>query len=70
MIGNGIPWGQGRYTIIEEGELQRDTFRLQVQHYLVAGPDGLPLDRRFATQEEAGRFIEALERAEGEGKSR
>ncbi|MBM1142767.1 hypothetical protein GN155_003185 [Alcanivorax sp. ZXX171] len=60
MIGNGYPWGDG-YTIMEEGELDRDTWQLRVDHYLVAGPDGRPLPGRFPTLEAARAFIEERE---------
>ncbi len=32
MIGNGIAWGRTGYTIIEEGELQRETLQLRIDH--------------------------------------
>ncbi len=59
MIGNGIAWG--RYTIIEEGELQRDTLQLRIDYYIVAGPDGRPLPGRFPTLEAAKAFVEQRE---------
>ena len=58
MIGNGLAWGQRGYTIIEHGELQRDTLELRVDYYLVAGPDGRPVPGRFKTLEAAKRFVE------------
>lgn len=59
MIGNGIAWG--KYTIIEEGELDRTSLQLRVAHYLVAGPDGRPLPGRFKTLDAAKAFIERKE---------
>tara|TARA_A100001391_G_scaffold180309_1_gene145742 strand:+ start:1618 stop:1806 length:189 start_codon:yes stop_codon:yes gene_type:complete len=59
MIGNGFAWG--RYTIMEEGELDRATWQLRVDHYLVAGPDGLPLPGQFPTLEAAKAFIDQRE---------
>ena len=63
MIGNAMPWGKTGYTIIEEGELNRQTWALDVHHYLIAGPNGQPLPGQY-TLEEAKARIEALE-AEG-----
>tara|TARA_Y100001963_G_scaffold138867_1_gene204155 strand:+ start:949 stop:1137 length:189 start_codon:yes stop_codon:yes gene_type:complete len=57
MIGNGYAWGDG-YTIMEEGELDRDTWQLRVDHYLVAGPDGRALPRRFPSLDAAKAFID------------
>lgn len=62
MIGNGIAWGRRGYTIIEEGELQRGTLQLRVDHYLVAGPDGRPLPGRFKTLDDAKAFVDEQER--------
>ena len=62
MIGNAIAWGQSGYSIIEEGELNRQTWALDVHHYLVARPNGQNLPGRFSL-EEAKRKIEALEAA-------
>jgi len=61
MIGNGIAWGRTGYTIIEEGELQRETLQLRIDHYIVAGPDGRPLPGRFSTLEAAKTFVEQRE---------
>jgi len=36
MIGNAIAWGETGYSIIEEGELNRQTWALDVHHYLIA----------------------------------
>ena len=36
MIGNAIAWGKTGYSIIEEGELNRQTWALDVHHYLTA----------------------------------
>lgn len=62
MIGNAIAWGQTGYTIIEEGQLQRETLQLRVDHYIVAGPDGRPLPGRFPRLEAAKAFIEQREK--------
>lgn len=61
MIGNGLAWGRSGYTIIEHGELQRDTLELRVDYYLVAGPDGRPVAGRFKTLTAAKRFVEQQE---------
>ena len=60
MIGNAIPWGRTGYSILEEGELNRDTWALEVHHYLVARPSGENVPGRF-TLDEAKAKIEALE---------
>ena len=61
MIGNAITWGETGYSILEEGELNRDTWALDVHHYLIARPNGDPVPGRY-TLEEAKAKIEALER--------
>ncbi|WP_101676040.1 hypothetical protein [Alloalcanivorax mobilis] len=65
MIGNGIAWGERGHTIIEEGELDRATLQLRVDHYLVAAPDGRPLPGRFTTLQAAKMFIETREQGAG-----
>lgn len=61
MIGNAIGWGQSGYSIIEEGELNRQTWALDIHHYLIAKPNGDNLPGRY-TLEEAKAKIEALEK--------
>ena len=63
MIGNAIGWGQSGYSIIEEGELNRQTWAPDVHHYLIAKPNGQPVPGKF-TLEEAKAHIEALESQE------
>ncbi len=63
MIGNAIVWGQSGYSIIEEGELNRQTWALDVHHYLIAKPSGQAVPGRF-TLEQAKAKIEALEAEE------
>lgn len=60
MIGCGIAWGKSGYSILEEGELNRETWALDIHHYLVARPDGSTVPGRY-TLEEAKAKIEALE---------
>ena len=36
MIGNAIAWGETGYSIIAEGELNRQTLALEVHHYPVS----------------------------------
>ncbi|MBQ0754341.1 MAG: hypothetical protein KBT87_03685 [Gammaproteobacteria bacterium] len=60
MIGNHLAWGNSGYTILEEGELDRQTFQLRVAHYLVCMPTGQALEGIF-TFDEAKREIERLE---------
>lgn len=60
MIGNQLAWGDSGYTILEEGELDRESVQLRVTHYLVCMPSGEALDDVF-TLNEAKREIERLE---------
>ena len=60
MIGNAIAWGKTGYSIIEEGELNRQTWALDVHHYLIAKPNGQSLPGKFTLGEAKAR-IEALE---------
>ena len=64
MIGNAFAWGQTGYSILEEGELNRETWALDIHHYLIARPDGENLPGRF-TLEQAKAKIEAIEAEEG-----
>jgi len=50
VIGNRLAWGAQGYTILEEGEINRQTLQLDVQHYLVCQPDGEPLDQVFTLE--------------------
>ncbi|EKF75286.1 hypothetical protein A11A3_04880 [Alcanivorax hongdengensis A-11-3] len=63
MIGSALAWGKTGYTIIEEGELNRQTWALDVHHYLIARPNGQPVAGTY-TLEEAKARIEALEAGE------
>ncbi|MEQ3636714.1 hypothetical protein [Alcanivorax sp.] len=60
MIGNAFAWGENGYSIIEEGELNRQTWALDVKHYLIAKPSGEPLPGTFSLEEAKAR-IELLE---------
>lgn len=60
MIGNAMAWGKTGYTILEEGELNRETWALDIHHYLIAQPNGENLPGRFSL-EEARAKIEAIE---------
>lgn len=60
MIGNGEPWGNLGYVIVEEGDLDPVTFQLNVRHYLVVKPDGEPVSGTFSLRE-ARDFIEQSE---------
>ncbi|MDX1804040.1 MAG: hypothetical protein R3292_08155 [Alcanivorax sp.] len=62
MIGCAIAWGESGYSIIEEGELNRQTWALDIHHYLIARPNGQTLPGTF-TLAEAKKHIEALEAA-------
>lgn len=61
MIGNHLAWGECGYTILEEGELDRQSFQLRVAHYLVCRPNGETIEGVF-TLNEAKHEIERLER--------
>lgn len=56
MIGNSYAYG--RYSIIEEGEINRQTFELNVAHYLVCDAAGKQLDSCFDSLEAAQNFID------------
>ena len=60
MIGDRHAWGRQGYTILEEGELERSTWQLEVAHYLICRPDGEQLPGTFSW-EQACRRIEELE---------
>lgn len=60
MIGNHLAWGGSGYTILEEGELDRQSFQLRVTHYLVCMPNGQALEGMF-TLDEAKREVERLQ---------
>lgn len=60
MIGCAIAWGKTGYTIMEEGELNRQTWGLDIHHYLIAKPNGQPVPGKY-TLEEAKAKIDSLE---------
>lgn len=60
MIGNRYSWGAHGYTILEEGQINRETLQLELEHYLVCRPDGTLLQATF-TLEQARAEIERLE---------
>ncbi len=61
MIGNALAWGRTGYSILEEGELNRETWALDIHHYLIAKPNGDNLSGRY-TLDEAKAKIDALEK--------
>ena len=61
MIGNALAWGRTGYSILEEGELNRETWALDIHHYLIATPNGDNLPGRY-TLDEAKAKIVALEK--------
>lgn len=61
MIGNALAWGRTGYSILEEGELNRETWALDIHHYLIAEPNGDNLPGHY-TLDEAKAKIEALEK--------
>jgi hypothetical protein len=64
MIGDRFAWGESGYTILEEGEIDAATLRLNVSHYLVCLPSGEALEGHF-TLDQARREIERREAASG-----
>ena len=60
MIGNRYSWGVSGFTILEVGEINRQTFQLDIQHYIVCRPDGSELDEVFSF-DEAKAEVERLE---------
>lgn len=61
MIGNPIPWGNGGWVILEEGNLNPQTLQLDVIHYLVAMPSGQTVEGTF-TLDQAKAYILEQER--------
>lgn len=64
MIGNRFSWGARGYTILEEGDIDRQTYQLNVRHYIVCRPDGEPLPQPFGSLDAARAEIEAIEARE------
>ena len=62
MIGNRHSWGASGFTILEVGEINRQTFQLDIEHYLVCRPLLTTMDESF-TLAEAKAEIERLEAA-------
>lgn len=62
MIGNRYSAGEHGYTILEEGEINRQTLALDVRHYLVCLPNGDTLEQTFPSRADAQAEIERLER--------
>lgn len=60
MIGNRYGVADTGYTVLEEGEINRQTLQLDVQHYLVCRPDGDVLSRTFARRDEAEAYALSL----------
>ncbi len=52
MIGNGYPYGDTGFVILEEGEINPASLSLDVHHYLVVKPDGAQVSGCFS-------FVEA-----------
>ncbi|PKM23151.1 MAG: hypothetical protein CVV10_00695 [Gammaproteobacteria bacterium HGW-Gammaproteobacteria-14] len=60
MIGNRIAWGSQGFSILEEGEINRQTLALEVTAWLVCRPDGEEM-ARFSTLEAARQAVEQQE---------
>lgn len=60
MIGNRYSHGERGYTILEQGDINRQTLQLDVTAWLVCRPDGSELGG-YATRLAAERVIEELE---------
>lgn len=59
MIANSH--AHGRYSVLEEGEIDRHTLQFCISHYLVCDPQGDTLEPTFVTLEAARAFIDSLE---------
>lgn len=68
MIGNRYSWGTTGYTILEEGEIDRQTLELRIRHYIVCRPDGEPLPQPFGSLDAARAAIEEIEAAQRDGR--
>ena len=53
MIGNAYTVAETGYSVLESGELDRATFQLVVDSWLVALPNGKTLPESFASREAA-----------------
>jgi|GEM_PF-359292 len=60
MIGNGHPYGSTGYVIVEEGEINPTTYRLEIKNYLVIRPDGDQVSGAFSLSA-AREYIDATE---------
>lgn len=60
MIGNGYPYGQSGYVILEEGEINPATLQLDVRHYLVVKPSGEQVSGNFSFAD-AQQYIREVE---------
>ena len=67
MIGQVWPVADTGYSILESGEINRQTLQLDVQGYLIADPRGNTLATSYADQ--AAAYAAALEIAAGVHKS-
>jgi hypothetical protein len=61
MIGNRYGHGSKGYTILEQGDINRQTLELDVSQWLVCGPDGKELGS-YASLSAARKAIEQLEK--------
>lgn len=61
MIANAH--AHGRYTILEEGAINRATLQFEIAHYLVCDAAGSQLEWHFASLEAARAFIDAQAQA-------
>mgnify|MGYP003543397643 CR=1 FL=1 len=67
MVGQVWPVANTGYSILESGEINRQTLQLDVQGYLIADPRGNTLTESYANQ--AAAYAAALEIAAGVHKS-
>ncbi len=59
MIANGYPYGDKGYVILEEGEINPESYGFVIHHYLVSHPDG-SLESGTYTMDEAKAKIDQL----------
>lgn len=60
MIGNRYAVEGTGFTVLEEGEINRQTLQLDVRHYLVCQPDGDVLAQTFSDRAAAEEYALAL----------
>lgn len=60
MIGNGYPWRDSSYIVVEEGVINPHTLGLTVHQYQVVDKYGTLLKDGFKSLADAGSYIDSL----------